>query len=83
MEKSKVIDHLKYTRQHMGMPEQGSTWVPNAQTIAIDQAIDTMLQIPTVVSDLKYYLDNNEENGVVYIPKFIVEKMIASLEKKC
>ena len=25
---------------------------------------------------LKYYLDVNEENGVVYIPKFIVEKIV-------
>lgn len=26
--------------------------------------------------DLKYYLDNNEEDGVVYIPKFIIEKLL-------
>ena len=25
---------------------------------------------------LKYYLDVNEENGVVHIPKFIVEKIV-------
>lgn len=25
---------------------------------------------------LKYYLDVNEKNGVVYIPKFIVEKIV-------
>ena len=29
-----------------------------------------------VVGDLKYYLENNEENGVVYVPRFIVEKII-------
>ena len=28
------------------------------------------------VEDLKYYLENNEDNGVVYIPKFAVEKII-------
>lgn len=80
MENSKVIEQLEYTKQHMGMPEQGDTWAPNAQTIAIDQAIDALLQIPTVVSNLKHCLGNNEENGIVYMPKFIVEKMITSLE---
>jgi len=28
------------------------------------------------VEDLKYYLENNEESGVVYVPKFVVEKII-------
>ena len=32
--------------------------------------------------DLKYYLENNEENGVVYIPKFAVEKMISEIDRK-
>lgn len=25
---------------------------------------------------LKHYLNTNEENGVIYIPKFVVEKMV-------
>ena len=29
--------------------------------------------------DLEYYLDINEENGVVYIPKFVVEKRIKEM----
>lgn len=29
-----------------------------------------------IVKDLKYYLDTNEENGVVYIPKFVIEKIV-------
>ena len=28
------------------------------------------------VEDIKYYLENNEENGVVYVPKFVVERII-------
>jgi len=27
---------------------------------------------------LKYYLDTNEEYGVVYIPKFVVEEIISN-----
>ena len=29
-----------------------------------------------IASDLKWWLDTNEENGVVYIPKFVVEKIV-------
>ena len=29
-----------------------------------------------IKEDLKYYLDTNEENGVVYIPKFVIEKIV-------
>ena len=29
-----------------------------------------------IKKDLKYYLDTNEENGVVYIPKFVIEKIV-------
>jgi hypothetical protein len=29
-----------------------------------------------IKKDLKYYLDINEENGVVYIPKFVIERMV-------
>ena len=29
-----------------------------------------------IKENLKHYLNTNEENGVVYIPKFIVEKMV-------
>ena len=28
------------------------------------------------VEDLKYYLENNEENGVVYLPKFVIERLV-------
>lgn len=35
-----------------------------------------------IVRTLKHYLDCNEENGVVYIPKFVVEKMIEELTGK-
>lgn len=31
-------------------------------------------------ADLQYYLDTNEENGVVYIPKFIIEEIVSRYE---
>lgn len=33
-----------------------------------------------IKESLEFYLDSHEENGVVYIPKFIVEKMIEELK---
>lgn len=40
MEKDKVIENIKYAERYMGMPEQGYKWAPNAQTVAIDEAIN-------------------------------------------
>ena len=36
-------------------------------------------KIDKIIKDLKYYLEN-EENGVVFIPKFIIEKRIKELQ---
>lgn len=33
-----------------------------------------------IIRTLQHYLDFNEEKGVVYIPKFVVEKMIEELK---
>lgn len=38
-------------------------------------------QVEKVLKSLRYYLETNEEYGVVYIPKFAVEKMIMRLEE--
>lgn len=32
-----------------------------------------------IKATLKYYLDTNEEDGVVYIPKFAIEKIINNI----
>jgi predicted RecA/RadA family phage recombinase len=33
-------------------------------------------ELAAAVEDMKYYLDNNESDGVVFIPKFVAEKII-------
>ena len=43
---------------------------------SVDFTLELNKKIKKVVTDLKYYLDTNEENGVVYIPKFVIEKMV-------
>ena len=32
--------------------------------------------LSTIKETLQYYLDINEEKGVVYIPKFVIEKLV-------
>ena len=43
---------------------------------SVDFVLELNAKVHKVMKDLKYYLDTNEENGVVYIPKFAIEKMI-------
>lgn len=43
---------------------------------SVDSVLELNAKVHKVIKDLKYYLDTNEENGVVYIPKFVIEKMI-------
>lgn len=36
-------------------------------------------EIEKIKKDLKYYLDTNEENGVVYIPKFTIDNLVKAM----
>lgn len=48
----------------------------NAVDGASEKYMNSVNELYEIKKDLKYYLDTNEENGVVYIPKFIIEKII-------
>ena len=37
-------------------------------------------QIEIIRDDLKWWLETNSEKGVVHIPKFVVENMIAKMD---
>ena len=45
-------------------------------TEALDMAVNSLKSQDKIKKILKYYLDTNEENGVVYIPKFVIEKIV-------
>lgn len=36
-------------------------------------------EIEKIKTKLKYYLETNEENGVVYIPKFIIDNLVKEM----
>ena len=42
MEKDKIIENLKYVERYMGMTEKGCKWAPNASTIAVEEAINSL-----------------------------------------
>ena len=49
----------------------------------ISEAIDLInrqkLEIEKIKKKLQYYLNINEENGVVYIPKFVVDNLVKEM----
>lgn len=57
------------------------TLYATAQMMAIDALRPVSReQVDVVINSLKLRLENNEEGGVVYIPKFAVRGMIERLE---
>lgn len=62
-------------------------WEPSLDDQQLEHEIDTMppadvvevKQIARIRDDLKWWLDTNTEKGVVYIPEFTIERMIAEM----
>lgn len=54
-------------------------WVGAAYQKAKQMGIAALKKQDKIKKDLQYYLDTNEEKGVVYIPKFVIEKMISDM----
>lgn len=46
MNSEKAIKTLEYTKYKVGMPDQGDNWQPNAETLAIDYAIEKIKENP-------------------------------------
>lgn len=63
-------------------------WEPPLDDEQLEREIDTMptadvaevKQIASIRNDLKWWLETNTEKGVVYIPEFTIEKMIAKMD---
>lgn len=76
MEKGKVIENLKYAERYMGMPEQGCKWAPNAQTVAIEEAINSVEKLSRYEDiglepgEVQYLKDKSEPRMVVWTPAY-------------
>lgn len=55
----------------------------DCKDILIENALDLInrqkLEIEKIKKKLQYYLNINEENGVVYIPKFVVDNLVKEM----
>ena len=47
-----------------------------------DEVSELRVGIKRLADNLKYYLNTNEENGVVFIPVFVIEKGLRELTEK-
>ena len=44
-----------------------------------DEISELRAEVKKIKSDLKYYLDTNEENGVVWFPSFVISNLVKEL----
>ena len=51
-------------------------WISGVLEEAMLKGAEALKEREKIKKDLKWYLDTNEEDGVVYIPKFVIEKIV-------
>ena len=61
MEINRAIKTLEYTKRNCGKPHQGDTWSPNAETVAIDMAINALQENPKLIEEVKKWKTYFEE----------------------
>lgn len=74
MDEARIIKLLEYTKTF--------GFEGGANGIAIDEAIRIINKHEMIKEELTHYLNNNEENGVVHIPKFVIKKMISDKQNE-
>lgn len=85
MTREEAIEELERLLRHWDDLENGKRCFWGYDNEAVALALSALRpvsreQLDVVINSLKLRLENNEENGVVYIPKFAVEEMIKRLE---
>lgn len=74
MDEARIIRLLEYTKTF--------GFEGGANGIAIDEAIKIINKHEIIKEELTHYLNNNEENGVVHIPKSVIKKMISDKQNE-
>ena len=74
MDEARIIRLLEYTKTF--------GFEGGANGIAIDEAIKIINKYEIIKEELTYYLNNNEENGVVHIPRSVIKKMISNKQNE-
>ena len=77
-----VVDALRQKREvdalasEYGIDAKTMLALARSQIQTTISNIELSEKLEAVIEDLQYYLDNNEESGVVFVPKFAIEKII-------
>jgi hypothetical protein len=77
-----VVDALRQKREvdtlaaEYGIDAKTMLALARSQIQTTKFNIELSQKLEDVIKDLHYYLDNNEENGVVFVPKFAIEKIV-------
>ena len=74
MDEARIIKLLEYTRTF--------GFEGGANGIAIDETIKIINKHEMIKEELTHYLNNNEENGIVHIPRSVIKKMISDKQNE-
>ena len=64
-----AISQMEYNRHILGLPYQGDTWRPNANTIACDLALEALREKQERSKGCEYCNDPNTTYGAISFPK--------------
>jgi len=82
-----VVDALRQKREtdalaaEYGIDAKTMLALARSQIETTKFNIELSQKLEDVIKDLHYYLDNNEESGVVFVPKFAIEKIISQQKR--
>ena len=77
-----VVDALRQKREvdalaaEYGIDAKTMLALARSQIQTTRSNIELSEKLEAAIEDLQYYLENNEESGVVFVPKFVIEKII-------
>ena len=77
-----VVDALRQKREadalaaEYGIDTKTMLKLAQSQIQTTKSNIELSEKLEDTIEDLQYYLENNEESGVVFVPKFVIEKII-------
>ena len=77
-----VVDALRQKREtdalaaEYGIDAKTMLALAKSQIQTTKSNIELSEKLEDTIEDLQYYLENNEESGVVFVPKFVIEKII-------
>lgn len=67
---------FKRSIEERNVLRQTNITLRKAEELASEKFSKVHKEIYEIKKELAYYLDNNEDKGVVHIPKFIIEKIV-------